>query len=71
MVIYAGAGKAMEEAFSVALSSVSNIGAQFNQGSISLYPWYCKIIMIFDMLLGRLEVFPIIMLFMPKTWRKV
>lgn len=71
VVIYAGAGKAMEEAFSVALSSVSNIGAQFNQGSISLYPWYCKIIMIFDMLLGRLEVFPIIMLFMPKTWRKV
>ncbi len=71
VVIYAGAGKTMEEAFSVALSSVSNIGAQFNRGSIALYPWYCKIVMIFDMLLGRLEVFPIIMLFMPKTWRKV
>ena len=61
----------MEESFSVAMSAVSNIGAQLNLESIGLYPWYCKIIMIFDMLLGRLEVFPIIMLFMPKTWRRI
>lgn len=71
IVIYAGAGKEMEESFSVAMSAVSNIGAQLNLESIGLYPWYCKIIMIFDMLLGRLEVFPIIMLFMPKTWRRI
>lgn len=71
IVIYAGAGKEMEESFSVAMSAVSNIGAQFNLESIGLYPWYCKILMIFDMLLGRLEVFPIIMLFMPKTWRRI
>jgi trk system potassium uptake protein TrkH len=25
----------------------------------------------FDMLFGRLEIFPMLMLFLPNTWRKV
>lgn len=70
-ILIAASGQPFEESFSVGLSAVSNIGAQFNLTPISDYTWYCKIVMIFDMLLGRLEVFPILMLFMPSTWRKV
>ncbi len=70
-VLIAASGISFEESFSSALSAVSNIGAQFNITPVSGYAWYCKIAMIFDMLLGRLEVFPILMLFMPNTWRKV
>ncbi|MDO4731492.1 MAG: TrkH family potassium uptake protein [Clostridia bacterium] len=31
----------------------------------------CKLLLTFDMLIGRLEIFPICILFMPSTWRKV
>ena len=29
-----------------------------------------KLVMIFDMLAGRLEIFPMLVLFLPDTWRK-
>ena len=29
-----------------------------------------KLVLIFDMLAGRLEIFPMLVLFMPDTWRK-
>ena len=29
-----------------------------------------KIVLIFDMLLGRLEILPMMILFLPKTWKK-
>ena len=29
-----------------------------------------KIVLIFDMLAGRLELFPVLLLFMPGTWKK-
>lgn len=70
-LVIAASGPEFEESFSVALSSVSNIGAHFTKTPVSGYAWYAKAVMIFDMLLGRLEVFPVIMLFMPKTWRKI
>lgn len=70
-LVIAFSGKAFEESFSVALSAISNIGAQFNVTPICDYTWYCKLVIILDMLLGRLEIFPILMLFSPKTWRRV
>ena len=30
-----------------------------------------KIVLTLDMLIGRLEIFPIIMVFTPETWKKV
>ena len=29
-----------------------------------------KIVLIFDMLAGRLELFPVLLLFLPSTWKK-
>ena len=29
-----------------------------------------KLVLIFDMLAGRLEIFPMLVLFMPDTWRR-
>ena len=29
-----------------------------------------KTVLIFDMLAGRLEIFPMLVLFLPDTWRK-
>ena len=29
-----------------------------------------KLVLIFDMLAGRLEIFPMLVLFLPDTWRK-
>ena len=29
-----------------------------------------KLVMIFDMLAGRLEIFPMLVLFLPDTWRR-
>ena len=31
---------------------------------------FSKLVLIFDMLAGRLEIFPLMMLFYPPTWRK-
>ena len=37
---------------------------------ISQFSWFSKIVLSFNMLLGRLEIFPLIVLFSPRTWRK-
>ncbi|MDD5967849.1 MAG: TrkH family potassium uptake protein, partial [Blautia sp.] len=29
-----------------------------------------KLVLIFDMLAGRLEIFPLLLLFVPDTWKK-
>ena len=31
---------------------------------------FSKIVLIFDMLAGRLELFPMLILFYPSTWKK-
>ena len=46
------------------LSAVGPIG---NYGNFSVLS---KIVFIFDMLIGRLEIFPVLLLFSPATWRK-
>ncbi len=39
-------------------------------GSFSVFSPLSKIVLIFDMLCGRLEIFPILLLLRPSTWRK-
>ncbi|MBR2765888.1 MAG: TrkH family potassium uptake protein [Blautia sp.] len=46
---------------------LSQVGPSCNFGLLSPF---AKIVLIFDMLAGRLEIFPILMLFVPSTWRK-
>ena len=49
-----------------AISSLSNIGATEMTG----YGALGKLLLAFDMILGRLEIFPVLVLFAPQTWRK-
>lgn len=61
--------------FSAALSCLSNVGPAFEAvgpyASFAAYSGFSKIVLIFTMLLGRLEILPVLILFNPKTWRKI
>lgn len=52
-------------AFSAVTTTLNNNGISFDGafGSFSGYAWYSKVVFIIDMLVGRLEIFPIIILF--------
>ena len=60
--------------FSAALSCISNIGPGFEAvgpyGSFAGYNDFSTLVLTFTMLLGRLEILPVIILFTPKTWKK-
>lgn len=47
------------------------LGAIGPAGSFANYGVFSKIVLCFDMLLGRLEIFPILMLFNPRAWKKL
>lgn len=61
--------------FSAALACISNIGPGFEAvgpyASYAAYSVVSKVILSFTMLLGRLEILPILILFNPKTWKRV
>ncbi len=46
---------------------LAGVGPMMNFGG---YSNLSKLVMIFDMLAGRLEIFPMLVLFLPETWRK-
>lgn len=60
--------------FTAALSCMSNIGPGLSlvgpKGSFAIFSDFSKIVMAFTMLCGRLEIYAILILFMPSTWRK-
>jgi trk system potassium uptake protein TrkH len=66
-------GQTIETTVSSVTSCLNNIGPAFGEaGPMSNYAFYStisKIVLSLDMLLGRLEIFPIIMLFSPSVWR--
>ena len=61
--------------FSSALAAISNIGPAFEAigpyASFAGYSDFSKIVLSFAMLIGRLEILPVLILFSPKTWKKV
>lgn len=61
--------------FSAVLACISNIGPGFEAvGPYCGYMGYSvfsKILLSFVMILGRLEILPILILFSPKTWKKI
>jgi trk system potassium uptake protein TrkH len=61
--------------FSSALSCLSNIGPAFETigpyASYSSFSPFSKIIFTLTMMIGRLEILPDLILFSPKTWKKV
>ena len=63
-----------ETSVSAVTACYNNIGPGFSMvGPMSNYAFFSvpsKIILIFDMLAGRLELFPMLMLFVPEVWKK-
>lgn len=59
--------------FSAVLACINNIGPGFgNVGPVCNYSGFSalsKLVLCFDMLMGRLEIFPILILFSRSTWR--
>ena len=46
------------------------LGAVGPMGNFGGYSWFSKLILSFDMLCGRLEILPMLVLFTPTAWRK-
>jgi trk system potassium uptake protein TrkH len=60
--------------FSAVIATVSNIGPGFEvvgpMGNYADFSYLSKLIFIADMILGRLEIMPVIALFSPVIWRR-
>ena len=60
--------------FSATMSCFNNIGPGLSvvgpMSNYSAYSPFSKLLLSFAMLAGRLEVFPIVLLFSPRTWRR-
>lgn len=60
--------------FTAVAATLNNIGPGLDlvgpMGNFSSFSDLSKFIMMFDMLAGRLEIFPMLLLFSPNTWRK-
>ncbi|MEE8835667.1 MAG: TrkH family potassium uptake protein [Eubacteriales bacterium] len=59
---------------SAVAATLNNIGPGFAgvgpTSNFSAYSWWAKLVMIFDMWAGRLELLPILILFYPRTWKR-
>ena len=60
--------------FTAVVSCLNNIGPGLNRvgpaQNFSIFSPLSKIVLIFDMLAGRLEIFPLLLLFFKGTWKK-
>jgi trk system potassium uptake protein TrkH len=60
--------------FTATVATLSNIGPGLElvgpMGNYGAFSDMSKIAMMLNMLLGRLEIFPILLLFSPSTWKR-
>ena len=60
--------------FTAVTATINNIGPGLNlvgpTGNFGFFSIPSKLVLIFDMLAGRLEIFPVLALFAPSTWKK-
>ena len=60
--------------FTAVAATLNNIGPGLNEvGPAANFSVYCqpaKFVLMFDMLAGRLELFPLLLLFSPSTWKR-
>lgn len=63
-----------ETAFTSVTATINNVGPGLSDvgpsGNFGFFSNFSKFIFIFDMLAGRLEVFPMLILFYPPAWRR-
>ena len=67
-----GVGLSVETNITAAVSCINNIGPAYGvaAGGYYMYNWFSKLVMSFVMLLGRLEIYPILIALTPTTWIK-
>ena len=60
--------------FTAVVSALNNIGPGLNYvgptQNFSMFSAFSKFVLMFDMLAGRLELFPMMVLFLPATWKR-
>lgn len=60
--------------FTGVAATLNNIGPGLElvgpTGNFDMFSYPSKIVLIFDMLAGRLEIFPLLLLFSKDTWKK-
>lgn len=60
--------------FSSVMTCLNNVGPGFNAvgptSNFSALSTFSKIVLSADMLIGRLEIFPMLILFSPTSWKK-
>lgn len=60
--------------FTAVAATLNNIGPGLSlvgpSGNFSMFSDFSKLVLIFDMLAGRLELFPLLLLFVPNTWKR-
>lgn len=79
MLVAIGGGETDGGAFTNYVTAVTacinNVGPGLNTigplGNFGGFSVFSKLVLIFDMLVGRLEVMPILLLFYPKSWKRV
>lgn len=73
MLIVSLDGFSLETNFTAVITTLSNVGPGLGvvgpAGSFAGYSALSKLVLSLCMLVGRLEIFPILMLFMPSAWR--
>ncbi len=67
-------GKDLVTNFTSVATTINNVGPGLGMvgptGNFAGFSGFAKIVLIFDMLAGRLELFPVLLLFTPSTWKK-
>ena len=68
----AGYPLSVEANITAAVSCINNIGPAYGSPASGyfMYNWASKLVMAFAMLIGRLEIYPILLTFAPTTWFK-
>lgn len=74
VVIFCATGVDFDEAIGSAVSAIGNVGINIGQfgpaGTYAEFPVVAKWVMSFVMLIGRLEIFTVLLLFTRALWRK-
>ena len=74
LLSFEGAPFDFESNFTAVAACFNNIGPGFGvvgpMGSYAAYSEFSKVLLSFAMLLGRLEIFPLLIAIIPSTWRR-
>ena len=64
----------LETTVTAVIACINNIGPGLDMvgatGNYSQFSPFVKLVLSLDMLLGRLEIFPMLLLFLPSVWKK-